>query len=298
MPNKKASQKDISTDLRKTAEKVLEKQLKACRMQDIFSVKQVTMWAKNEKKYGAIFPLKATYYLLPENVSLEKRTELMAAVVALTNEIPRKELGGKCPREAGEARTDKTLSLETFVFGTEQYEKLLMRSTLCMRDGNYEQAYGIFTEVIENLLRERIPLFSAFRIFINTAICQRYLDQIGMCKALIDAALRLNTHYDFGKTIKDRYTLEIEDFSHLPKKDRVMGKKILDAIEALGQREYSRTVFKKYEKFLNDIGVSLAYRTQTAPTVLMNGKIYPNTSNGQPCPCGSGKKFKKCHKDA
>ena len=130
----------------------------------------------------------------------------------------------------------------------------------------------MFENVIQGLLDERIPLFSACRIFINASICKRYLEEFGACKALIDSSLRLNPKYDFGWKIAQKYEMEIRNLSDIPKKDRPLFKKSLELDELRAQRLYRKTVFQKYEKFLDDYRISLSFATKTTPTTYINGK--------------------------
>ncbi len=292
-----SSERDVAGKLsRKNAELLVEQRLRLCGMQDMFTLKQLKAWAQNEQKYEPMFPLKVVYYLAPEDCRETDASALFEAIVALSNEIPRKALGNKSPREANASRS----SLESRTFSTDtldrdQYIRPLEKANACMQRGDFETAYGQFVDVITRLLRDKVPFFSAFRFYANAAICQRYLENIGNCKALIDGSLRLNPRYDFGQDLLKRYTNEIQDFSHVKKADRKIAELCLMAIERLGADQYRRSIFGKYEKFLADCGISLAYRTTTLPDVYVNGKQYAEVTQKQPCPCGSGRKFKHCH---
>lgn len=85
----------------------------------------------------------------------------------------------------------------------------------------------------------------------------------------------------------------------MPKKDRAFARNMRIITRKAGQRQYQRTVFHKYEKFFQDIGVSLERPTKTTPTVLRFDekrvtKRKVAVSRNDTCACGSGKKYKKC----
>ena len=253
----------------KDAESLFMKALENCGMEKMFSMKQFTAWTTNEKKYGETFPVKALFYLCPEDVSEHHFSKVLDAAVILSNAIPRKMLGGKSPQEASFPGKKQ---YSTSRFDRDAIFKKLIIAGTAMREGKYEDGYHMFENVIQGLLDERIPLFSACRIFINASICQRYLQEFGMCKALIDASLRLNPHYDFGWKIAQNYESEIRNVSDIPKKDQKVFKKSLELDELRAQHHYKKTVFKKYEKFLEDYGISLAFATKTTPTTYINGR--------------------------
>lgn len=254
---------------RKEAESQFIKALEDCGMEKMFSLKQFTAWTTNEKKYGETFPVKALFYLCPEDVSQHHFSKVLDAAVVLNNAIPRKALGGKSPQEAS---FPGKKSYSTNRFDKNVIIDKLVIAGLAMREGKYEDGYHIFENVIQGLLDEHIPLFSACRIFINASICKRYGEELGMCKALIDGSLRLNPEYDFGWKIAQKYESEIRNLSDIPKKDRALFKKSLEHDELLAQRLYKKTVFHAYEKFLNNYGISLSFATKTTPTTYINGK--------------------------
>jgi len=54
----------------------------------------------------------------------------------------------------------------------------------------------------------------------------------------------------------------------------------------------NRGLQKKHEKELRDLQFGGAAETTASKTVTNGG---PKVGRNDPCPCGSGKKYKKCH---
>ena len=161
------------------------------------------------------------------------------------------------------------------------------------------KAYTAYEQLIQRLLEEKVPIITAFRIFCNAGLCllmQGDTDSDPLGHELIRASLRLNPLYDFGLRQKERCINPYHDLSGTPKKDRALLEAIVSLVEEAGQRRYRRTVFRKYEKFLEEAGISLKYKTVTNPTVYRpkESGAMVKIGRNEPCHCGSGKKFKKC----
>ncbi len=282
----------------KKAERRLTDALARCGMDTFFSLRTFKRWVTNEEKFDLFFASRALFFLAPEGTTEADGTELAEAATDLANLLPRKKLGGASPREYrmkeenGEAQFQlDTLSRDTYA---DFNEKALQH----MREGAYEDAYHTYERLMQKLLDERTPFFSVFRDYANAAICCFHahgdLEKLG--QPLMDAALRINPLYDFGLDMQKYYGLRSKDISRLPKKDRALAKLLFPLMGRLGESAYRKTPFRKYERFLTECGISLAYKTQTKPTVFATdaqGRAIKIGRN-DPCPCGSGKKWKKC----
>ena len=117
---------------------------------------------------------------------------------------------------------------------------------------------------------------------------------------MLNASIRINPLYDFAFQCRKKYVDCNYDFSGIPKNKIHIMESFRKDMQMTGRRQYQHRVFSKYEKFLQDIGVSLKYQTNTTPTVYTYGKNgstigqQPKIGRNDPCYCNSGKKFKKC----
>ena len=57
-------------------------------------------------------------------------------------------------------------------------------------------------------------------------------------------------------------------------------------------QDMTRNIQRQHEKELKDLQF-LSATSSTAPQTVSNGA--PKVGRNDPCPCGSGKKYKKCH---
>jgi len=55
----------------------------------------------------------------------------------------------------------------------------------------------------------------------------------------------------------------------------------------------TRGIQKQHEKELKELQFASSSATGTASKTVSNGA--PKVGRNDPCPCGSGKKYKKCH---
>ncbi|KKW11183.1 MAG: hypothetical protein UY50_C0019G0011 [Parcubacteria group bacterium GW2011_GWA2_49_9] len=278
--------------------------LAKCGMAGFFSIEAFTKWVSDETKYDMGFAPRALDGLIPEDVEFKDTAELIRVAAEFTNNIPRKRLKGKTPNEAIREREKRKEEgdWETDVFSKEKYIKALEKASEYMAKGEFEKSYKAFEQVIQNLLKDRLPFFHVFRVYANAAVCCFHKGDEMLGEALLDASLRINPLYDFATRQKERYVhdpTQTEEFKSFPKKGQKMIQGLRDDMQKTGLRMYQHRVFSKYEKFLTELGVSLAYKAKTVPALYSfdkdgNPMKKPKIGRNDPCPCGSGKKFKKC----
>ncbi len=282
------------------AEQQFLESLKRCGMEGFFSMRTFKKWCTNESKYDLLFASRALFFLAPEMTRENDGVALTNAAIELANRLPRKKLGGKSPldfRESNPDHSEQKYKMDTYDRNT--YATLNEEALRFMRSSEYERAYRAYEGIIQKLLVERTPFFSAFRAYANAAVCcflgNDELPPLG--EQLLEAALRINPLYDFALQMREYYVAPQNDFSGVSKKDRNFAKTLRALMQDIGASAYRRTPFRKYERFLSECGVSLTYKTKTIPTVRRINEKGQSVKIGRndPCYCNSGKKFKKCH---
>ena len=279
------------------AAKAFDDALKAAGMHEMISSATVKKWANNERKFPPGFPMKTVYFLMPEDLNERQRDKVLAALQTYLANLPRRKLKGRTPLQASAEQKSEERHLDMDMYSYEDYaDDVHGANDLMPRDS--QKAYIAYERLIRRLLDEKVPLITAFRIFANAGLCLLMQDETGtdpLGFELIRASLRLNPLYDFGLRQKERCIDPMEDFSSVPKKDRALLKGVYAIMQQDGERRYRRSAFRRYEDFLKQSGISLQYKTNTTPTVFhhLNGTSI-RVGRNEPCPCGSGKKFKKC----
>lgn len=275
-----------------------DKALKAAGMNEMISSATVRRWANSEQKFPAGFPMKAVYFLMPERIDDKKRDAVLSALQNYLANLPRRALKGKTPIQASTEQKLEERRFDIDMFSYEDYaDDVRGANDLMPIDPN--KAYVSYERLINRLLEERMPLVTAFRIFCNAGLSlvqknKAEIDPLGL--ELIRASLRLNPFYSFGMRQKVRLIDLLYDLAQVPKKDRALCESIASTAEEDGVRQYRRTPFRKYEKFLADAGVSLKHVAVTEITSWRtgeDGKAVKIGRNDQ-CYCRSSKKFKKC----
>lgn len=267
-------------------------------MDSMLSGATIKKWANNEHKFPLGFPMKALFFMMPENLSDNKRDKIFATLQTYLSNLPRKSLHSKTPLQASHEQKHEVPHYMVDMYSYDDYAEDLHNANGLMPHDT-EKAYVAYEQLIQRFLDEKVPVFTAFRIFCNAGLCAMMQnngssDVLGY--ELVHASLRLNPLYDLGRKQKERCIDPLFEPSRMPKKDRAFIKLLASVIEENGQRLYKRTIFRKYEKFLEEIGVSLKYKTVTTPTIFQkegDGSI-KRVGRNDPCYCGSGKKFKKC----
>ena len=282
--------------------------LERCDMQEMFTISRFEAWVQNERKYDRDLALKALIFLTPERVDDTDSRALVKAGEQFMNTIIR---GAKRTQSVVERTTADASAKELGIecYAVDRYAPYLQRAHAYMADGAFEAALETFEEVIEQLLADRTPFVSAFRIYANAGVVSFEAGDPGLGAALLDASLRLNPRYVFARRQQERYQsvyekTDCENFSesNVPTQLSSVAENVDDdlptnmmwpAMRYLGEMDYKRSVFKKYESFLKHLGISLSCGANVVPTVFSGGKEVAPGRN-EPCPCGSGKKFKKC----
>lgn len=279
------------------AAKQFDDSLRRAGMQEMISSATVKKWANNERKFSIGFPMKAVFFLLPEHLEEKQRDKVLSALQSYLLNLPRRALKGKTPLQASAEQKPEERHLEMDMYSYEDYAADVHGANDLMPK-DPEAAYPAYERLTKRLLDEKVPLVTAFRIFCNAGLCllqsSEGTDPLGI--ELIRASLRLNPLYDFGIKQRERYIDYLYDMSDVPKGEQEIARDLLAWAEAEGARRYKRTAFRKYEKFLEEAGISLTYKTNTVPTSYRtgeDGKVIKIGRN-EPCYCGSGKKFKRC----
>ncbi len=281
-----------------------EQMLRACGMQEMFSLRQFDRWLTDEQRFPLGFATKALFFLIPENVSERDGKRLMNAGLHYGNYVPRPALKGRCPSEIYDEEIDSNPN-RLIVQDTYTHELYMQPLEIAYQHTlahEWRKAYDVYSEFIQELLKDKVPMASAFRVFANAAVsCFNESNaRFALGESLLLAALRLNPHYDFGLRIKREHLDPLDNFSVLPKgiskRDIQLIKDMRAVIKKRGERQYHRTVFRKYEDFLKESGISLSHQSKSVVTVIQdNDKKTNKVGRNEPCPCGSGKKYKKCH---
>jgi len=282
----------------KEAAQAFDEALAAAGMNSMISSATIKKWANNERKFPIGFPMKAVFFLIPENLIDKQRDCIASALQTYLANLPRKMLNGKTPLQASAKQKPDERHFDIDMYSYEDYaDDVHNANGLMPKDP--EKAYAAYEQLIRRLLDEKVPIITAFRIFCNAGLCllmqsEDGIDPLGF--ELIRASLRLNPLYDFGLKQKERCIDPLHDLSNVPKKDHLFSKSLISFVEDTGRSRYRRTIFRKYEKFLEEAGISLTYKTATVPTSFRareDGAMMKIGRN-DPCYCGSGKKFKKC----
>ncbi len=280
-----------------------EAALRVCGMEKMFTIETYDTWLTNERTFPLGFATKTLFFLIPENVSKSAMDALFDAAMHYGNYVPRPRLKGKCPMEMKQEQGGKPQGLvDQEIYSRDEYIRELEKAHGYMQARDWRKAYDTYVSIMQTLLRERVPTAMAFRIFANAAAAclNERKERIDLAEALIGAALRLNPHYDFAKQIKETDFDMLDDFSILPKgiskRDVPALKRMRIVMKQEGERQYRRTVFRKYEDFLAKCGVSLECKTISSITVLPNERKSLTAQQGRNelCACSSGKKYKKC----
>ena len=281
-----------------------ENALRACGMRDMFTIAQYEKWLTDERGFLLGFASKAVFFLVPEYVSDKNMRQLIDASMYYANYVPRPKLKGRCPAEMPRdgAVSDPEYLIEQDILSHEPFAEPLRRAHELMASHKWREGYDAFAGVIETFLEQKIPTTSAFRIFANAAIvCFNEGEARGaLGEHILLAALRLNPRYDFGLRLKKQKIDPLDDFSKMPqgmrKRDAPLIKNMRKIIQELGERQYRRTVFRKYEDFLKKCGISLSCKTESSIMPLREApEGAKRQGRNELCSCGSGKKYKKCH---
>jgi len=282
----------------KEAAQAFDEALAAAGMNSMVSSATIKKWTNNERKFPLGFPMKSVFFLLPEDLTDKQRDRIVSTLQTYLANLSRKVLKGKTPLQASAEQKPDERHFDVDMYSYEDYaDDVHSANGLMPKDP--EKAYATYEQLIRRLLDEKVPIITAFRIFCNAGLCLLMqsadgIDPLGF--ELIRASLRLNPLYDFGLRQKERCIDPLHDLSGVSKKDRSLCKNLILLAEDEGRRHYRRTVFRKYEKFLEEAGISLTYKTATVATVFRTGEDGATVKIGRndPCYCGSGKKFKKC----
>ncbi|HEY4487465.1 MAG TPA: SEC-C metal-binding domain-containing protein [Candidatus Paceibacterota bacterium] len=279
------------------AAKKFDDALHGAGMQEMISGATVKKWTNNERKFAIGFPMKTVFFLLPEQLEEKRRDAVLSTLQTYLINLPRRALKGKTPLQASAEQQPKERHLDIDMYSYEDYAADVRGANELMPK-DPKQAYAAYERLIKRLLDEKVPMVTAFRIFCNAGVCllqsSEGTDPLGI--ELIHAALRLNPLYDFGIRQKEQHIDWLYDMSNVPRGERKIAQDLLAWAEAEGARRYRRTAFRKYEKFLEEAGISLKYKTVTTSTAWRTGEDGEVIKIGrnEPCYCGSGKKFKRC----
>lgn len=241
--------------------------LKQCGMENFFTIKRFKRWVVDEKNYGPGFIAKALIFLMPDDRNDLPDAELFDAAMMYINRIPRKFLGGKTPNEAAATLDHKDRQFEVKEYSKDKYIKMLQKASEYMAKGEFQNSYNEFENVIRKLLENKAPFFPCFRVYANAAVCCFRIDDFGMGEVLVEASLRINPSYDFAVRVKEMYLDPYYDPKNIKKGSKKFVKGMQTVTKAVGENKYRGSVFSKYDKLLQKIGVNLDYKTKTKPTI-------------------------------
>ena len=282
-----------------SAARAFDAALADCGMQKMLSHKTVKCWVGDNRRFSPTFPMKALQGLMPEDISKPQTRRLMNTLSAYQNALPRREHGGKSPNEKALSSSEFGKQFDVEFFSLDRYWKMAQEAHEHIRAHDAKAALVGFEKTVRLLLKDSVPLFAAFRIFANAAVaCFNHQNELkrGLGEALVRAALRLNPQYEFGRKLKEQHIDTYANLSAAPRKDWKMLRKINDFIYLDGERQYARSVFSKYERFITETcGVSLNRKSQEQTTIYNKEGGEVKIGRNDPCYCGNGKKYKKCH---
>ncbi len=284
-----------------------------------FSVEQFESWVKNERKYGLEFANKVLIGLQPETKEQRKGMDKLISVAGdFVNRIPRSRFKGKTPAQMKKEIPEEQSRYTVDITSVDKYIKTAEKGGGYLAQADFENAYRQFQDAVKMLADDRMPFIGAFRLYANAAICCFHKGDGDLGEELFNAAIRLNPQYDFGIEQREKY-LEYHnpsnwaDFEELTKKQQKEVKEEYEAYRAKGKRRYERTPFVRYEKFLQEAGISLNFPTETLFNVYNfnesgqvestpkagsgineQGKSSKKVGRNELCPCGSGRKYKNC----
>ncbi len=141
-----------------------------------------------------------------------------------------------------------------------EYQDLQFAGHRLLRDEKYKESKESYQRLTEKLLREETLFWPSFRVFANAASTYFMMGEFFMALGLIEAALRLNPKYEFGKMMKKNFLESVG-----AKKPNM----------ELVDNFYKKSVFAEYEKFLFDHEVNLSKKVtaQVRKYSVEDGKI-------------------------
>lgn len=203
------------------------------------------------------------------------------------NLCPQKSLKDKSPSQliTKDYEPDFVASITPIGHG-EELEELQIEAHSAMQSGDYFKALKSFNKYFKELLKRRTTVFFIYRIYANKATCYFACGQKSEGKKMIDISLALNPNYDFGQKLSQRYRAGEFDFDIRS----TLGPKLRPDFPKKDSSEI-------YYDFLKKLGINFATPTLTTSKITIFGSNNKKLKVGRNeiCPCGSEKKYKKCH---
>lgn len=202
-----------------------------------------------------------------------------------------------------------------------------------MRHERYEAAIQSYNTMFHELLAQHTTFSEVFRPYANKAVCHFAVGERYLGEQFLAIALELNPRYDFAQMQMERYLDgELDDlidyhrgllfaelleqsnslltraekrhvrywvwgrtahllFDHKHKqKGKTEDAHIREIEERLGKKKLSRDTGYRYWRFLKPFRINFAHPLEKPSRITA-----PKQGRNDPCLCGSGKKFKKCH---
>ena len=283
----------------------MDSTLVAARLNQVVSTAIIQNWIELLPKKGKPSDLQRLLLgLLDEDTTEEGKHELMSAFVDLYNLMPRPALAGKSRFQLNQENPYKVTDGSEFnvawgVDWDEWFEKQKSMSEY-MKQEQYEAAIATAHELFSELLRYHATAREIYRLYANVAVCYLCQGDKVRGKRVLDYALRLNPNYDFVQIVKARLeTGGYDDVMLLGHLQQVAMRMELHRSRSRGiwrptilQTDYPAKYFKFIQKF--NINFSTPELTHSVLNAY-DGKTTKKIGRNDPCPCNSGKKYKRCH---
>jgi hypothetical protein len=258
--------------------------------------------------------------------------EILPAINSFHNSLPIKSLGGKSPNEARAEQKRKNEEPDFSLSITKQGEwnSFYNKGISAFQKDNIAEALENFEKTFKGLLEERTTFREAFRVFGNAGVSNLVLGNEYAGRRFLEMALDLNSHYDFAenqlarykageyndaicqalyeriddeeakknKSRKKLHNLRISVLAKLfeidmrKKKRRRTSMHVADKAEI---KEFESGFGYEYFNFLKRFGIDFNHPLSEPTTLTMLRKGGGKIGGNEICPCGSGKKYKKCH---
>lgn len=273
--------------------------LKQAKMDTIIKLPVFETWVTDRRRYKAGFAVRAVFFLAPNELECDTklREDLLSRATEFSNSIARLCLSNK--KKIVKKDTHSRGRFEMDTYSHEPYLVHIEKGLRYTKEQEFDLAYKEHEACIRLLLKDKVLYFDCFRVFCNAGGVKIAVDGRSLFgEELMHASLRINDQYSFATESLEKYGLGIEggfDGKKLSKKEK-LAKDMYLVMKNSAERQYSRSVFKKYEDFLKSSGVSLSYKPYIKPTIFTTDKYGKGKIVGRkdPCQCGSGEKMKRC----
>ncbi len=285
-------------------EKQLEEKLEYLKIDEFVSVNLIKKWIsdldwkRNENVPSII--LSMLVGLMRDDRDESDIEELVSIVSGLYNLAPQKYLGGKSPYEMrGKKKFGKDgVILSNMVLGRNEWLDCFRKAFKLFENNKHKEALEYYDKCFESLLKEKTANSKIYRLFANKAMAHFAFGEEKKGLKMLEIALKLNPNYDFGRDALRKY--ENGEYN-----DLILGGSLerLARGFARRRRKLEKDPAIVYFNYLEKFNINFATKELTVSDITIigpNGKVATikgkrkKISRNDPCPCGSGKKYKKC----